>query len=74
MIPPSNTRPGKILDDNPSNFHHQSARRIRITAAFASTAIPVVSLDSDACRHKTRITTHARNIDANRHMMANKPV
>ena len=24
--------------------------------------------------HKTRITTHARNIDANRHMMANKPV
>jgi hypothetical protein len=72
MIPPSNTRPGKILDDDPSNFHHQSARRIRITAA--PTAIPVVSLDSEACRHKTRITTHARNIDANRHMMANKPV
>jgi hypothetical protein len=36
--------------------------------------IPVVSLDSEACRHKTRTTTHARNIDTNRHMMANKPV
>jgi hypothetical protein len=41
--------------------------------AISLLTAPELRSHFEACLHKARITAHAKKIDANRHMMANKP-
>jgi len=99
LDPPSDTSPGKIVDNNLSNFHRRNfvmssdcdasdlpaVSCARATQGFATEltgafeAIPVVTggeliISRLVFTRLVLISAHTKKIDANRHMMAKKPV